>query len=252
MKEYFKEIEFTSLFFALLYKEGITKVEEKEILKKLYYYYRLPDFKCLFYDIGLLFGFDKVDLNKSLAIEKEIKNIAYDGNYLNLDYRNYDYKNFLTRKNVECLTEMSRLVKQFALRLKIEQENKYPINIYYKDANGHYNIFQGKKQKQNVYWQLITNGTTHFDKKIKFLMNYAENPLNDNDKIILSDIFGYTVNVCDANYTILKGMNDDEIGRIKVFTQINNEEQLKKICEYANDEEILLHRDKEAVRRLHL
>ena len=244
MNEYFKEIEFTSLFFALLYKEGITKVEEKEILKKLYYYYRLPDFKCLFYDIGLLFGFDKVDLNKSLAIEKEIKNIAYDGNYLNLDYRNYDYKNFLTRKNVECLTEMSRLVKQFALRLKIEQENKYPINIYYKDANGHYNIFQGKKQKQNVYWQLITNGTTHFDKKIKFLMNYAENPLNDNEiqhircKIIRN--------------TILKGMNDDEIGRIKVFTQINNEEQLKKICEYANDEEILLHRDKEAVRRLHL
>ena len=251
MEEYFNKNEFTSLFFALLYKEGITKVNKNEILKKLCYYYHLPEFKCLFYDIGLSFGFDKIDISKSLEIEEEIKNIVENDNDLMLKYLNYDYKHFLTTKNNECLIAMNRLVKEFVLRLKIERLSRHPMNIYNDCADGYYNIFQAKYQSQNVYWQLITNGFTSVCKEHNFQNFYAENPLvNSKDPLI--DIAGYKIEVNNASYTILKGMSDDKIGRIKVFTKINDEEKLRKISEYANDEEILLHANKEGIRRLHL
>ncbi len=251
MEEYFTKFEFTNLFFALLYKEGITKVNKSEILKKLYYYHDLPDFKCLFYDIGLLFNFDKINIDKALATEQKIKNITDDGVYLNLDYQNYDYKHFLSIKNSESLIAMNRIIKEFALRLKIEQLSKHPMNIYYKEANGFYNIFEAKYQNQNVYWQLITNGITKVCKEHNFQFFYAENPLvNSKDPLI--DIAGYKIEVSNASYTILKGMSDDKLGRMQVFTKINNEEKLQKINEYASDEEILLHADKEGIRRLHL
>ena len=251
MKEYFTKSEFTSLFFALLYKEGITKVNKSEILKKLYYYYDLPDFKCLFYDIGLLFNHDKINIEQSLNIEKEITNIVEDGNDLKLNYPNYDYKYFLTIKNNESLIAMNRLVKEFVLRLKIEQLSKHPMNIYYREANGYFNIFKAKYQKQNVYWQLITNGNTNICKEHNFQIFYAENPLV-NTKDPLTDITSYKIEVSNATYTVLKGMSDDKLGRIQVFTKITNEENLKKISEYANNEEILLKRDKEGIRRLRL
>ena len=252
MEEYFTKSEFTSLFFALLYKEGITKVNKPEILKKLCYYYNLPDFKCLFYDIGLSFRFDKIDIDKSLNIEKEMKNIIEDDNNLKLNYPNYNYKYFLTIKNNECLIAMNRIVKEFALRLKIEQLSKHSMNIYRDFADGYYNIFQAKYQNQNVYWQLITNGNTKICNEIDYHVFFAENPLEENSKIPLKDISGYKIEVNNASYTILKGMNDINLGRIKVYTKITDEEKLKKISEYANDEEILLRRDKEGIRRLHL
>lgn len=252
MEEYFNKNEFTSLFFALLYKEGITKVNKNEILKKLCYYYNLPEFKCLFYDIGLSFGFDKIDISKSLEIEEEIKNIVENDNDLMLKYLNYDYKHFLTTKNNECLIAMNCLVKEFVLRLKIERLSRHPMNIYNDCADGYYNIFRAKYQSQNVYWQLITNGTTNICNKIDFQVNFAENPLEENSKIPLTDILSYKIEVNNASYTILKGMSDDKIGRIKAFTKITDEEKLRKINEYANDKEILLHANKEGIRRLHL
>ena len=252
MGDYFNEKEFTSLFFALLYREGITKINKEEILKKLCYYYHLPDYKCLFYDIGLLFGFNKIDLNKSITVEKEINNIKETANTLNLDYNNYDYKNFLATKSVECLTQMNRLVKEFAKRLKIEEKSKYPMNIYYDNADGCYNVFQAKYQNKNVYWQLITNGKINENNDINLEVNYSLNPLDENSRISLTDVVGRVIEVYNASYTILKGMSDEKIGVLKVFTKINNEEDLKKMREYANDEEILLHRDKDLVRKLYL
>ena len=252
MEEYFNKNEFTSLFFALLYKEGITKVNKNEILKKLCYYYHLPEFKCLFYDIGLSFGFDKIDISKSLEIEEEIKNIVENDNDLMLKYLNYDYKHFLTTKNNECLIAMNRLVKEFVLRLKIERLSRHPMNIYNDCADGYYNIFQAKYQNQNVYWQLITNGKINESNDINLEVNYSLNPLDENSRISLTDVVGRVIEVYNASYTILKGMSDEKIGVLKVFTKINNEEDLKKMREYANDEEILLHRDKDLVRKLYL
>ena len=72
MKNYFTEEEFTNTFLSLLTLEGINSINRTELLKKLRYYYGLEEYQSLFYSIGLLFGYDKIDLENSLT--KAIEN----------------------------------------------------------------------------------------------------------------------------------------------------------------------------------
>ncbi len=247
MKNYFTEEEFTNTFLSLLTLEGINSINRTELLKKLRYYYGLEEYQSLFYSIGLLFGYDKIDLENSLtkAIENDI--ILIKDNDLLLCSK---LEQKLRNKSIECQRAIEKLAKEFALRLKIEQLSKYPLNIYYDSPNNQYNVFKGKNQNQNLYCQLITDGIIKSTEQNNYNGCIVDNPIIPNGKIFLEDITNYRIQLMNAKYAIIKGFSDNQIGQSKVYTLLNEEENLEKIREFANSEEALLFEEKPMVRRI--
>ena len=248
MKNYFTEEEFTNTFLSLLTLEGINSINRTELLKKLRYYYGLEEYQSLFYSIGLLFGYDKIDLENSLtkAIENDI--ILIKDNDLLLCSK---LEQKLRNKSIECQRAIEKLAKEFALRLKIEQLSKHPLNIYYNSPNDQFNVFKGKYQNQNLYYQLITDGNIKsLEPKSNYKECIVESPMIPNNKICLENITSYRFQLKNAKYAIIKGFTDNQIGQSKVYTLLNEEENLEKIMEYANSEEALLFEEKPMVRRI--
>ena len=250
MKNYFTEEEFTNTFLSLLALEGITSFNKNELLKKLRYYYDLEEYQNLFYSIGLLFGYDKVDLDSSLnkAINNDL--IITKNNELQLMYSSV-YQDYQT-KTLECQKAIRKLAKEFALRLKIEQKSQYPMNIYYSSPNTEYNIFKGKYQNQNLYYQLITDGIIQNTEEKTHQGYMVDNPMLPNSKIYLEDIKMARIKLINAKYAIIKGFSDNKIGQSKVYTLLNKQEDLEKIKEYVNSEEVLSDAEKPMIRRISL
>ncbi len=243
MENYFTEEEFTNTFLSLLSLEGINRINKTELLKKLCYYHKLDEYKSLFYSIGLLFGYDKVDLDNSLskAISNEMITLKDNLLILNKDNQN------ISIKPKECNEAIKKLAKEFALKLKIEQISKYPMNIYYKSPNIEYSILKGNYQNQNLSYQLITDGILKDDEKIDIKGCIADHPILNN-KIYIENVSCRRLKLINAKYAIIRGLSDDKIGHTKVYTLINTKDDLKKICDYANNESI----KKSMVRRISL
>ena len=163
----FTENDFVSMLIPLLRKNGIVRLNETELKKKLYYYYLKEEYKELFQDI-VPFQ-EKGASDRMLNIENGLDHyktfggsviwdsmhpeslILTKGEDLNLSF----YRRYLTEDGIKRIYQMAQ---EFGIRYKAEYYSKKPFNIYGDNPNHFYHLCIGKYHNDEYSWQLITDG----------------------------------------------------------------------------------------------
>ncbi len=240
----FIEDDFLSLLLPLLFQNGIIKINEKELERKLFYYAKNPNFRELFQDICInnLPNLKTVDLADAFYRQKYFGNGIWlkqtDNDNLYLSYRN----DIDLSKYEQCLSEDGRLkikhmTQELAIRYKFEQTSKVKLNIYGVDPNCQYYLVHGKYYSHLLSYELITDGdilTTNYSYTKGTLSYYYESPRNLNEKVRLENNTVLYLKLKNATYAIKRGLCDEDICYCNVNTQILDESKLNEIVNLAN------------------
>ncbi len=242
----FTENDFVSMLIPLLRKNGIVRLNETELKKKLYYYYLKEEYKELFQDI-VPFQ-EKGASDRMLNIENGLDHyktfggsviwdsmhpeslILTKGEDLNLSF----YRRYLTEDGIKRIYQMAQ---EFGIRYKAEYYSKKPFNIYGDNPNHFYHLCIGKYHNDEYSWQLITDGDI---KKIEVEQYpqghfYYEDPTRPNSEIQLKDATSASVEIENANYVLMQGSENENIRRLKAYTNLVALDPLEQIASIDND-----------------
>lgn len=245
-KQLFTEHDFVASLLFLLCKNGVFKIEERELQQKLYSYYINPEYNELFQDITTKKGINDMEvlLYNGLHQEKYFsRRICFDPMYSNILYLT-DGPNFDIEKYEQFLSEngklkLRQLAKEFGVRYKIERNSKYKLNIYGLNPNSQYLLVNGKKNRKIVNFDLITDGDISVIKTFSPFETkniFYESPINLDEAVQLKDNNVMLVELNNATYAIKRGICDEQIRYCRVNTQILEEYKLNQISEIANRE----------------
>lgn len=240
-KRNFTEHDFVGLLLPLLCKNGVHKINEDELIKKLYYYYDNPRFRELFVDICLSMGTfldKKVDIHNGLYREKYVSGcIVYDSmnpSILHLHYdRNMDLSKYESKLSEDGIMLMHEMAQDLAVMNKVESYSRYKMVIYNCDPNKDYTLVRGTNGINTLSWELLTDGdikTNPEDLKHCFF----DSPLSPNYKVQLGQNVIASAHLENASYAVMQGLCDREIKYLEVFTNSSDFEQLSKISDIAN------------------
>ena len=260
----FTEQDFVSFLLPLLCKNGAHKINEDELIKKLYYYYANPRFRELFTDICPSRGtLDKeVDIHNGLYREKYFSGcIIWDSmnsNVLHLHYdRNIDlskYESMLSENGIMLMHEMAQ---DLATRNKTESYSRHKMVIYGCDPNKEYTLVRGQHGTNTLSWELLTDGnikTITYPNPEELKHCFFDSPLSPNYKVQLGQNVITSACLENASYAVMQGLCDREIKYLEVFTNLSDFEQLSKISDIANavhtEEDNLLTEEEPYVRKL--
>lgn len=243
----FTENDFVSMLIPLLRENGITRLNETELKKKLYYYYLKEEYKELFQDI-VPFQ-EKGASDRMLNIENGLYHYKTFGGSviwdsmrpenliltkegdLNLSF----YRQYLTEDGIKRIYQMAQ---EFGIRYKAEYYSKKPFNIYADDPNHFYYLCTGKYHNNEYSWQLITDGDI---KKIEVEQYpqghfYYEDPTRPNSEIQLKEATSACVEIENANYVLMQGSENENVRRLKAYTNLIALDPLEQIASIDTDE----------------
>lgn len=263
-KKNFTEHDFVGLLLPLLCKNGVRKINEDELRKKLYYYYQNPKFKELFIDICLSRGtLDKeIDIHNGLYQEKFFgRNVIWDSmnpNVLHLHYgRDIDLSRYESELSENGILLMHKMAEELGIRNKIELDSKNKMIIYGCDPNNSYTLIRGKYRGNILSWELLTDGeikniTYPNPKELEHC--FFDSPDSPKNKVQLEQNLIASVSLENASYAVMQGLSNGKIQHSKVFTNLTDFEQLSQISDIANTEYMvddnILTKDEPYVRRL--
>ena len=240
----FTEHEFVAILLPLLCKNGIHQINEKQLAKKLYYYYKNYNYKELFQEIGLTRGAldNQVDIQDGLYREKFFSgSIFWDsmrGEPLNLRYDpNIDLSHYEKNLSEDGRIKIRKIAEELSIQKKIEQHSKHPLYIYGGNPNQTYTLVHGKSLTDLLSFELITDGDISFIQYSETKGDghyYYENPMYPDSYRTLKD--NTVANVClkNASFAIKQALCNDEIRYNVVNTEIINPEELEEIMNIAN------------------
>lgn len=243
--EPFTEHDFVAILLQLLCQNGVYKINESELEKKLGCYYKNPNFRELFqriYMIGSING-EKVCLYEGLYQEKYFtNNIRFEQRHSDILYLVYDKNRDLSRYekhlSEDGKAKIRLIAKQLGLIYKLECDSKYKVNIYGYNPNCDYILVEGENWSRTLSFELITDGdieTIEYG-DIKNEKIYYESPLNIDEAVQLRDKKVIYVGLKNASFAIKQGLCNGEIRYCNINTEITNEEKLKQIVNIANRE----------------
>lgn len=237
----FTENDFVSMLIPLLRENGIVKLNETELKKKLYYYYLKEEYKELFQDI-VPFQ-EKGASDRMLNIENGLCHYKTFGGSVIWDSMHSEnliltkkedldlsfYRQYLTEDAIKKIYQMA---KEFGIRYKAEYYSKKPLNIYGDNPNHFYHLCTGKYHNNEYSWQLITDGDI---KKIEIEQYpqghfYYENPNSPNSEIQLKNATSTSVEIENANYVLMQGSENEQIRRLKAYTNLIALDLLEQIA----------------------
>ncbi len=237
----FTENDFISMFIPLLCENGITRLNETELKKKLYYYYLKEEYKELFQDI-VPFQ-ERGASDRMLNIENGLYHYKTFGGSVIWDSmhpedlwlrkeRKLDlsfYRQYLTEEGIQKLYQMAQ---EFGVRYQAEFYSKKPFNIYANDPNHFYYLCVGKYYNNEYSWQLITDGNIKKIEVEQFPQGhfYYEDPTRPNSEIQLKDATSATVEIENASYVLMQGSENENIRRLKAYTNLIDLELLDQIA----------------------
>lgn len=240
----FTEHEFVAVLLPLLCKNGIRQISEKQLVKKLYYYYKNNEYKELFQDIALARGAldNQVDIYDGLYREKFFSGcIFWDsmrGETLNLRYDpNTDLSIYEKSLNEDGKLKIRKMAEELSIRKKIEQRSKHPLYIYGVNPNQTYTLVHGRSLTDLLSFELITDGEisaiqcneTKGDGRIHY-----ESPMYPNEYRTLKDNKVVSVNLRNASFAIKQGLCNDEIRYCIANTEIIDPKVLEMIMNIGN------------------
>lgn len=256
----FTENDFVSMLIPLLRENGIVRLNETELKKKLYYYYLKEEYKELFQDI-VPFQ-EKGASDRMLNIENGLYHYKTFGgsavwcsmnpeNLILTAERNLDlsfYKQYLTEDGIKRIFQMAQ---EFGIRYKVELCSKKPFNIYADNPNHFYYLCTGKYHSNEYSWQLITDGDI---KKIEVEQYpqghfYYENPIRPNSEIQLKEATSACVEIENANYVLMQGSENENVRRLKAYTNLIALDSLDQIANIDTDKCVTMIGEKPYVKK---
>lgn len=167
----FTEDNFVRLLLSYLTKNGVYQVRESDLKRKLYYYYKNPEFQELFQDICKARGTlnPEVDISDGLYHEKYFGgNIVWGSNHsdkLNLVYPfDVDLSSCEKKLSKTGLELMKRLVLELTLKNVIESRSTKELHIYGTDPNQVYSLTYGTYLGKDAELELLSDGIVQYKK----------------------------------------------------------------------------------------
>lgn len=242
----FTENDFVSMLIPLLRENGITRLNETELKKKLYYYYLKEEYKELFQDI-VPFQ-EKGASDRMLNIENGLYyyktlggGVIWDSMHpenlilikegiLNLSF----YRQYLTEDGIKRIYQMAQ---EFGIRYKAEYYSKKPFNIYGDNPNHSYHLCTGKYHNNEYSWNLITDGDIKKIEVEQFPQGhfYYEDPTRPNSEIQLNEAISACVEIEKANYVLMQGSENENVRRLKAYTNLMDLDPLEQIASIDTD-----------------
>ena len=259
----FTEDRFVRLFLRLLYKNRVYCLDEVELSRKLYYYYKNPEFKELFRDIAKDRYRDAVDIHHGMASEKyfagNVIPVHNSCTKICLFYgENSDLPIYTKGLSEAEISLMEKIAQDFGIRSRIELTNKYRMNIYGTDPNQCYYLVNGEYWINNLNSELLTDGNiktiTRDDTKGKEHLIYP-NPIYPYNSVQLKNAQSICVELENASYAVQQGLEDGLIQNLEIYTTCLEPLKLEQIREIANkkqEEDNFLISEKPYVRKIDL
>lgn len=241
-KRDFTEHDFVALLLNLLYENGVNKIHESDLERKLAYYWEDSNFEELFRSITIeIFPYYKsACLYEAFYQEKNFSsNIWYDQRnseilYLLMNKLN-DYSKHEKNLSEDGKLKIRQLASELAKRYKIEEKSKVRLNIFGINPNCKYELVMGKYHGNLAYFELITDGDilkiTHQEGNKDI---YYTSPFDPNEAVQLEDNKITYVTLKNATYAVKQGICDGKILYCDVNTQILEDIVLEKIIDIAN------------------
>lgn len=238
----FNEYDFISLLLPLLCQNGVYEIDENELARELYYYYKDPKFRGLFKDICLVKSSfsDKVDIHNGLYREKFFGgNILWDSLHcetLHLTYpENIDLSLVTKYLSEEELKRINQLAQEIGVRYKVRKKSKTKLNIYGVNPNKTYGLVIGENYGKRIGIELLTDGSVSRINPVQLASNvFFDSPYKDDEYITYDNGRAVFVELENATYAIQRGMSDDRTNFLNLFTEIVDEETLEKISQIGN------------------
>lgn len=241
----FTEHDFVVILLSLLCKNGINKINEQVLAKKLYYYYKNDNFRELFQDIILMNGGvldNQVDIHEGLYEEKFFSGNIYwnsmHSDLLNLRYNlNCDLSYYEKNLSEDGKLKIRKMAEELSMRKKVEQQSKKPLYIYGVNPNQIYTLVHGKSLSYLLSFELITDGDislVQYNETNGDGQYHYESPMYPNEYRILKDNKVAYVNLKNASFAIKQGLCDDEICYSIANTELIEPEALEKVMNIAN------------------
>lgn len=241
----FTEHDFVALLFNLLSRNGITKIDEKALVKKLWYYYQNSENKELFQDILCVKDplVHEVNLQDGLYLEKWLSGNIWSENLLpNILHFHYDDNRDLSRYEGKLsqygVLKMHQIAYELAQSFIVEQESNIKMSMYHTDPNQTYILANGLYLNANVNTRLITDGNfqvmEHPDQEA-FSNCYFPDPVNEDARIQLEQLTITEATLENASYAMQQEIQDKGVRRVEVFTQLSDLKQLRKIKDIADE-----------------
>lgn len=239
----FTEYDFVAVLLPLLYKNGITVINEDELEKKLLGYYIDGNNKELFANLNRKFNIfrERVSLYDALYKEKYVAgNIMFEQRYSNILYleypEDYDFSQYEKALSEDGKKRIRKIAKEIADQLTLEVEFNGIIKIYNINPNHYYLLVSGKKFLSKVSHEIITDGEyyeTEFEKDNNKDILY-ESPLQLESTIALSEKNVIRTKVKDATYVIKQGLSNGAIRFSVLETQEDDYDRLHELARIAS------------------
>lgn len=237
------EEKFVKLFLTLLCKNGVFKINEDELSKKLYYYLKKKEYKELFQDITS--SIDSVNIKDGINHEKYFaQNICFSEQQPEKLFLLYDagVETESLKEEFEIsdrtLSLMHQIASEIAMMKKIEIRSKTVMNILNKKPNQDYTLTSGKYHSKVLTWDLITDGVVKEIKPLnpKLYENcFFKEPGSKTKTLVkLNKFQGKCVTVEGASYAVLQGKVDEKLKELEIYTEQMDMNYLKRVSEIAD------------------
>lgn len=236
---------FVSMLLSGLYQNGVYEINEKELSKKLFYYYQNPNYKELFQDITKERNANRVDIYEAMYNEKYMSGHIWwtsnDSERLHLDYgegldSSY-YEKYLSENGIKIMKEM---IEELATSMKLEKDCCIPLQIYKTSPNQNYHLVRGVRPfplEGELCQLLITDGNIKSDlkqEKKDSNIHYA-NPIEDDCWVTLKSCITRDIEVENANYVAIQGIKHGNIKKLTIYTEIVDFDKLNQIKKISLD-----------------
>lgn len=240
----FKEYHFVALLLPLLFQNGVYKIDERELERKLFYYYKNPNFRELFQDIVI----EDLPSYKSVCLYDGFYQEKYFENGIWFDQMNSDILNLAYNKDIDLslyeqyLSEDGRLkirqiAQELSKRYKAEQRSTIKLSIYGINPNCHYQLVHGVHHNSLLSFELITDGdiqTINYQDNKGFEHCFYDSPFDPDEAVQLEDNKVVYIGLQNATYAIKQGLCDGKIRYCNVNTQLLDKTQLERVVDIAN------------------
>lgn len=237
-----KEESFVKLFLTLLCKNGIFKITEDEVSKKLYCYRKKKEYKELFQDITSSTDF--------VNITEGIRNEVYFAN--NILVTNTTPPGLILLYDAAIETEslkeefkigdntlslMEKMASEIAMMKKVERHSKALMNIFNNNPNKEYTLTSGKYHSKVLTWDLITDGVVQEIRPLNLKVHenwFSKEPGSKISNCVkLIKLQGKSVTIENASYAVLQGKVNEKVKEIELHTEQMDMNYLKSIREIA-------------------
>lgn len=230
----FNEEDLLILFMFCLYEKNIDKINENEIVDKLYPYKYDENYKSLFENILSERYDSKLDLYEGICQIKADRIVKWwSDKPKDLFFKMNDWKNFVEQTySPKYIDLMKKLVDEYILRTNIEIKNDNKVNIYGLNPNKNYSLTTGRYNGEYYGSRIITDGHLIKDEYVKHTSDtpiLVNNIIKTNEYIGLLNAKSRHIEIENANF-VINQMEQGCYDKAYLYTKIMELEQLEYLA----------------------